>query len=136
MTPRASHPRRKARAGEHQQWEGTPTRLSLAVARLSPCSLPRHWSCHPWEMPSQGDASPQPRVGENDQSPPLPEAAGEHGHPLHEALSVRRGEDGFAYVTQLSLTENKRRSFVFVGKLALTAPCPFSRSNCDSSTCL
>lgn len=42
----------------------------------------------------------------------------------------------FRYVTQLSLTENKQRSFMFVGKLALTAPCPFSRSNCDSSTCL
>ena len=25
---------------------------------------------------------------------------------------------------------------MFLGKLALTAPHPFSRSNCDSSTCL
>lgn len=68
------------------------------------------------ELPSQGDASPQPRVGENDQSPPLPEAVGEHGHPLHEALSTRQGEDGFAYVTQLSLTENKKKEFHVCGK--------------------
>lgn len=28
------------------------TRLSLALAHLSPCSLPRHWSCCPREMPA------------------------------------------------------------------------------------
>lgn len=109
MTPRASRPRRKARAGEHQQWEGCAARLPWPLRSWLGC-LPGRGACLP-PLPSplpqlppqapellpQGDASPLPGVGESDQSTPLPEAVEEPDHPLHEALLTRRGEDGFAF---------------------------------------
>lgn len=60
------------------------------------------------ELPPQGDASLQPRAGENDQSPPLPEAVGEHGHTLCEALLTKREKTDllFRYVTQLCALAN------------------------------
>lgn len=99
MTPRASHPKRKARAVEHQQWEGCAAQLPWppcswlgclpergGLSPSSPLASPPTPSPGTLELLPQGDASPLPGVGKSSQSTFLPEAAEEPDHPLSEAL--------------------------------------------------